>query len=89
MRKKYLSLFLLPILLSAGCSDRPKGILSEDKMVQVMADLQIAEAYERNGDANSYLHGQNRELLGRGVLMEHGVSVEEIDSTIAWYGTFQ
>ncbi len=86
MRKKYLSLFLLTILLLAGCSDRPKGILSEDKMVQVMVDLQIAEAYERNGDANSYLHGQNRELLGRGVLMEHGVSVEEMDSTIAWYG---
>ncbi len=86
MRKKYLSLFLLPILLSTGCSNRPKGILSEDKMVQVMVDLQIAEAYERNGDANGYLHGQNRELLGRGVLMEHGVSVEEMDSTIAWYG---
>ncbi len=86
MRKKYLSVFILSILLATGCSDRPKGILSEDKMVQVMVDLQIAEAYERSGDANEYLHGQNRELLGRGVLMEHGVTVEEMDSTIAWYG---
>ncbi len=74
------------IILSAGCSDRPKGILSEDKMVEVMADIQIAEAYERNGDANGYLQGQNRELLGRGILLEHGVSVEEMDSTLAWYG---
>lgn len=73
-------------MLSTGCSNRPKGILSEDEMVQVMVDLQIAEAYERNGDANGYLHGKSRELLGRGVLMEHGVTVEEMDSTIAWYG---
>lgn len=86
MSKKYLSLLLLSTLLASGCSDRPKGILSEDKMVQVMVDLQIAEAYERTGDANSYLHGKDRELLGRGVLMEHGVTVEEMDSTISWYG---
>ncbi len=86
MCKKYLSILTLVALLSTGCSDRPKGILSEEKMVKVMADIQIAEAYERSGDANGYLKGQNRELLGRGVLMEHGVSVEEMDSTLAWYG---
>lgn len=55
-------------------------------MVKIMADIQIAEAYERNGDANGYLKGQNRELLGRGILLEHGVTVEEMDSTLAWYG---
>ncbi len=86
MCKKYLSILTLFALLSTGCSNRPKGILSEEKMVKVMADIQIAEAYERSGDANGYLKGQNRELLGRGVLMEHGVSVEEMDSTLAWYG---
>lgn len=55
-------------------------------MVAVMTDIQIAEAYERNGDAHGYLNGRDRELLGRGILMEHGVTVEEMDSTIAWYG---
>ena len=86
MIKKCLSILVFIAVLSSGCSNRPKGILSEDKMVKVMADIQIAEAYERNGDANDFLHGQNRELLGRGVLMQHGVSVEEMDSTLAWYG---
>lgn len=55
-------------------------------MVEVMVDIQIAEAYERSGNSNDYLNGQNRELLGRGVLMHHGVTVEEMDCTLAWYG---
>lgn len=86
MCKKYLSIFFLFVLIATGCSKRPKGILSEDKMVAVMADIQIAEAYERNGNANEYLNGQNRELLGIGVLKQHGVTMEEMDSTLAWYG---
>lgn len=87
MCKKYWSILILFVLLiSSGCSKRPKNILSEDKMVAVMADIQIAEAYERNGTSNDFLQGNNRELLGRGVLMQHGVSIEEMDSTLAWYG---
>lgn len=84
--KKYLSILLLAVLAATGCSKRPKGILSEDKMVQVMADIQIAEAFDRNGDSDPYLQGESRELLGRGVLMQHGVSQEQMDSTLAWYG---
>ncbi|MDE7347812.1 MAG: DUF4296 domain-containing protein [Muribaculaceae bacterium] len=86
MIKRYLSIFAIVAILGAGCSKRPKGILSEDKMAAVMADIQIAEAYDRAGDAASYLHGRDREMLGRGILKYHGVSPEEMDSTLAWYG---
>lgn len=83
--KKYLSIFIM-LILFIGCSKRPKGVLSEEKMVAVMTDIQIAEAYERSGDAYDYLHGRDREMLGRGILMRHGVTPEEMDSTLAWYG---
>lgn len=86
MAKKYLSFLIFLAILPAGCSKRPKDILNEDKMVAVMTDLQIAEAYERSGDANGYLQGKSREMLGRGILMQHGVTTEEMDSTLAWYG---
>lgn len=84
--KSRISLFILLVITLAGCSKRPKNIIKEDKMVEIMADLQIAEAYERNGKADPEMHGVNRELLGRGILMNHGVSVEDMDSTLAWYG---
>lgn len=86
MLKRYLIVLAVLIVILSGCSKRPKNILSEDKMVAVMVDIQIAEAYERSGDANTYLNGQSRELLGRGILLHHGVTVEEMDSTLAWYG---
>lgn len=74
------------LLLLYGCSKRPKDILSEDMMVSVMTDIQLAEAYDRTGGSSSFLNGQNREALGRGVLKEHGVTQEQMDSTLAWYG---
>ncbi|MDE5585164.1 MAG: DUF4296 domain-containing protein [Muribaculaceae bacterium] len=86
MTKKYMSVIAMLVLLSPGCSKRPKEILSEEKMVAVMTDLEIAEAYERSGGAYEYLHGRNREMLGRGVLMHHGVTPEQMDCTLAWYG---
>ncbi|MDE6695958.1 MAG: DUF4296 domain-containing protein [Muribaculaceae bacterium] len=83
---KYLPAFLMILIMSFGCSRRPKDILSEDKMVDIMADIRIAEVYDRSGNSYEYLNGESRELLGRGVLLHHGVTVEEMDSTIAWYG---
>lgn len=73
-------------VLAAGCSDRPDGLIPEAEMVEIMADLQIAEAYDRNGNPDQSMQGMNRELLGRGVLLDHGVTVEQMDSTLAWYG---
>jgi len=83
--------FLLPVavaaLLLSGCSDdRPKDILSEDKMLDVMTDLQIAEAYDRSGSVPLDLQGSNKGNLGLAVLRQHGVTEEEMDSTLAWYG---
>lgn len=83
---RYLYVVILMTVFIAGCSRHPKDIIDEKKMVSIMADIQIAEAYERSGDASQFLNGENRELLGRGVLMQHGVTVEEMDSTLAWYG---
>lgn len=83
--------FLLPVavaaLLLAGCSDdRPEDILSEDKMLDVMTDLQIAEAYDRSGSVPLDLQGSSTGKLGLAVLRQHGVTEEEMDSTLAWYG---
>lgn len=79
-------LLFLTLILACGCSRRPKNIIDENKMVEIMADIRIAEAYDRYGDSYGRAHTGERELLGRGVLKQHGVSPEEMDSTLAWYG---
>lgn len=73
--------FLLLSLLSSGCSDNGKDskVLSESKMVDVLTDLQIAEAYSYRGDPD-----KRKTTLG--ILAYHGVTQEEMDSTLAWYG---
>lgn len=73
---------LFTALLLAACG-RAKGVLPEDEMVDLMVDMELAEAY-----VNTEMGGSNRERIemGRKVLAAHGVSEESLDTTLAWYG---
>ncbi|MDE7160352.1 MAG: DUF4296 domain-containing protein [Muribaculaceae bacterium] len=73
------------LLLVSGCNGRPDGVLSHKKMVEVMTDMQIAEAYSRSQYAPQDMR-ENTEALGDGVLAAHSVTREELDSTLSWYG---
>ena len=88
MRKNKREIYLL--LLTIGicsalfsCSDRPSNVLSEGKMVSLMADMEIMESY-----VNSQMGGSSKEKMemGEKVLEYHGVSKESLDTTLAWYG---
>ena len=70
------------ILLFAACGDRPSNVLSEDKMVDLMVDMELSEAYANSSPGMSV----NKVELGRRVLKAHGVSEETLDTTLAWYG---
>lgn len=76
---------LLSAFLFADCSRRPKEILSEKKMVSLMADMQLAEAYINTTGRHTY-NSDERYELGNRVLAAHGVTREELDTTLAWYG---
>lgn len=79
-------LLLLAGGLMASCGHKkPEGTISEKKMVSLMVDMQLAEAYANN----EYTGGDFREkkkALAKGILEQHGVSQEELDSTLSWYG---
>lgn len=76
---------ILSALLFSGCTKRPKEVLSEKKMVRLMADMQLTESYLSSSGLN-HLNSEERENLGKGVLKAHGVTQEELDSTLSWYG---
>ena len=64
-----------------GCDRRPKEVLSEKEMVSLMADMQLAEAC-LNSSAVSVHSRDGRLELGRSVLAAHGVTQEQLDTTL-------
>ncbi len=81
-----MGIMLLAALTLCGCSNKPKGTISERKMVRIMADMQLAEAYANTVGMNHYSQGEERSDLGKGILEARGVTQEQLDSTLAWYG---
>lgn len=85
-RNKYITLAFIFTTIAGtffcACSDRPSGVLKEDKMVKLLADMQLAEAYENNNPSPS----QEKLELGQQILEYNGISAEELDTTLAWYG---
>lgn len=65
-----------------SCSDRPSQVLGEKEMVNLLVDMEIAEAYSNTQNTRS----TQKEDLGKQVLEAHGVTPEELDTTLAWYG---
>lgn len=81
----FFALLLIVGVAFSSCSRRPGGVLSEKKMVELVADMQLAEAYTTT-QPHAPDQRSARIDLGEGVLAVHGVSHEELDSTWGWYG---
>ncbi len=75
---------LVLMLMLTACDKRPKGVLSDNKMLSLIVDLELAESYVStyNEDESDDM----RESALGGVLKKHNVSKAEFDSTMTWYG---
>lgn len=75
---------VIVLLVMTSCVGRPKGILSDKDMAKIVADLELTEAY------SSTLPSRNartaRLEATEYVLQKHGLTREEFDSTMSWYG---
>lgn len=69
----------------AGCVRRPKGVLSDDEMASLVADMELAEGYIQTQPMQGDRQEMNRRMIA-GILDDHGVTQAEFDSTMAWYG---
>ncbi|MBD5221752.1 MAG: DUF4296 domain-containing protein [Bacteroidales bacterium] len=76
---------LLSLALLAGCEKRPEGVVSENKAVDVLTDLQLAEAY-MDMHGGEYSSQEARRAVKLRILQDNGMSEEEFQSTIDWYG---
>lgn len=78
-------MIVLTLLLGAGCNKRPKGVLSDDEMVGLIADMEIAEVYMQQHNSG-YYNDSIRDSAVQWALDKHGLSKADFDSTMTWYG---
>ncbi len=72
-------------ILIAGCSGKSGDRIPEGRLVDLMADMQLAEAYaDNNPDGRDLMSRRND--LARRVMAGYGVTQEQIDTTLMWYG---
>lgn len=81
-------LFPVLIIISAimgGCSSRPDEVISHRKMVDLMVDIHKGEAF---AEANSQMFraDSTKMVLRQSILRKHGVTAEQFDSSLMWYG---
>lgn len=84
---KQLSLLILSFLIMSmtGCKSQPDGVISHDEMVDLMTDMHKAEAVI-DMNAARFNNDSLRKAMRQSVLMKHGVTQAQFDTTLVWYG---
>jgi hypothetical protein len=71
-------------LVLLSCSNRPSDVISQKKMVEVLYDIQLAQAvysdYSRKIDTND-----KKQALINDVLDKHKITQAQLDSSMLWY----
>lgn len=73
------------LLVLTGCSSVPDGVLPPGKMASLLADMEIGESVVES-DPSSWRSDSLKMVLRQSIYERHGVTSEEVDSSLAWYG---
>lgn len=72
------------MMVGASCIDRPDYVLDEDQMIDLLVDVHKAEGLiEMQASSNNDQDYQKSIMAA--VLVEHGVSRAQYDSSLMWY----
>ncbi|MDE7154357.1 MAG: DUF4296 domain-containing protein [Muribaculaceae bacterium] len=86
MSLKPLAIIALTLtIVLTGCDSRPKGVLSQSRMIDLMTDVQKGEAYV-DAYYQDFPTDSTKMVLRQSVLKKHGVTSEQFDSSLMWYG---
>ena len=72
-------------MLLVACSRTPKGIIPDQKMKQILVDMQLAEALIQT-EPSAYPTYEERRALYRTIFNKHNVTEAAYDSSMIWYG---
>lgn len=85
INSKFIIIPSLIFIIAAGfiaCSNNK--VLSRDKMVAVLHDIQLSEALYQV-KSKEFSSNDQKEALVAGVLKKHGITQAQLDSSLVWY----
>lgn len=68
-----------------GCNPAPEGVLSPEDMAQLLADIHTGESVSET-ERRTFSNDSMRRVLKQSILLRHGLTTEEFDSSLMWYG---
>ena len=85
MKLRFLTIALLASVILVGCDSRPDKVLGDGEMEDLLVDIYKSEAIiEMNG--STYDNDSLKAVVKQSVFLKHGVTQEEYDSSLVWYG---
>ena len=60
------------------------GVMSKDKMADLIVDLQIAEAYI-DSHSQDFVDDSSKKVLKQSIFKKHGITQQDYDSSLVWY----
>lgn len=73
------------ILACTSCSRTPGYVISEDRMAELMADIYLGDAVVES-EYRTFNNDSLRKVLMQSIYAKHGVTAEQIDTSLYWYG---
>ena len=79
-------ILLLPLLalVLLSCGRTPRGVMSQNQMADLIADLQIAEAYIEH-NSQDFVDDSSKLALKQGIFKKHGITQQDYDTSLVWY----
>ena len=81
---RHIAPLMVLVLLLSSCDRTPRGVMSVNDMADLIADMQLAEAYmDRHG--GEYESDSSKMVLKQSIFKKHGITQQDYDSSLVWY----
>ena len=67
-----------------SCDRTPSGVMSVNKMADLIADLQLADAYI-DSHISEFNSDSSKQVIKQSVFKKHGITQQDYDSSLVWY----
>lgn len=86
MTRSFNILFSITLLcLLFSCNKQPDGVLNENEMADLMADMQLGDAWVQRHYSGSAADSMQY-VVATGILKKHGLNRKQLYTSLEWYG---